>query len=35
MSKFIIIPIILLLQMAGYIFLFYENKHGHADVPIE
>ncbi len=35
MSKFIIIPIILLLQIAGYIFLFYENKHGHADFPIE
>lgn len=35
MSKFIIIPIILLLQMAGYIFLFYENKHGHADFPIK
>lgn len=35
MSKFIIIPIILLLQMAGYIFLFYKNKHGHADFPIK
>lgn len=35
MSKFIIIPIILLLQMAGYMFLFYVNKHGHAHVPIE
>ncbi|MCT6869481.1 hypothetical protein [Apibacter sp.] len=35
MSKLIIIPIIiLLLQIAGYMFLFYGNKHGHADVPI-